>query len=91
MMNFATPHAILVERSNFTEILHTVPIQYEALYDIYQDSLREGMRYYIVGERNPITGFPMWEPFTEVEFAIEYRLKSTKKFESTFRKIVPNE
>ena len=86
-MDFILPHAILVDRSNFTEILHTVPIQAEALTDIHLDSCMEGMRYYIVGWRDSVTGLPTWQAYTEVELACEYRLKDVSIFKNTFRKI----
>ena len=91
MMDFILPHAILVTKPNFTEILRTVPISYDALLDICHDSITEHTRYYIVGERHAKTGVPIWTSFAEVELAIEYRLKSTKKFENSFRKIIPYE
>ena len=87
MMDFFNPHAILVDRSNFTEILHTVPIQLEALTDIHLDSVKEGMRYYIVGWRDSVTGLPTWQAYTEVELACEYRLKDVSIFRNAFRKI----
>lgn len=87
MMDFIFPCAILVDSSNFTEILHTVPIQTEALTDIYLDSIKENMRYYIVGWRDSVTGLPTWQAYTEVELACEYRLKDVSIFKNTFRKI----
>ena len=87
MMDFIFPCAILVDRSNFTEILHTVPIQLEALTDIHLDLCMEGMRYYIVGWRDSVTGLPTWQAYTEVELACEYRLKDVSIFKNTFRKI----
>lgn len=87
MMDFIFPCAILVDRSNFTEILHTVPIQLEALTDIHLDSIKEDMRYYIVGWRDSVTGLPTWQAYTEVELACEYRLKDVSIFKNTFRKI----
>ncbi len=87
MMAFFNPHAILVDRSNFTEIIQTVPIQLEALTDIHLDSCMEGMRYYIVGWRDSVTGLPTWQAYTEVELACEYRLKDVRPFRKSFRKI----
>ena len=87
MMDFVNPHAILVDRSNFTEILQTVPIQAEALTDIHLDSTMEGMRYYIVGWRDSVTGTPTWQAYTEVELACEYRLKDVSIFRKAFHKI----
>ena len=86
-MDFIFPCAILVDRSNFTEILHTVPIQLEALTDIHLDSIKEDMRYYIVGWRDSVTGLPTWQAYTEVELACEYRLKDVRPFRKSFRKI----
>ena len=87
MMDFIFPCAILVDSSNFTEILHTVPIQLEALTDIHLDSIKEDMRYYIVGWRDSVTGLPTWQAYTEVELACDYRLKDVSPFRKSFRKI----
>ena len=87
MMDFILPHAILVDRSNFTEILQTVPIQAEALTDIHLDSCMEDMRYYIVGWRSLLDGLPAWACFSEEELIAQYEVKDVSLLNNSFRKI----
>lgn len=86
-MDFIFPQAILVREPNYDEILSTVPITEGSLRSIYRDSYAEGMRYYIVGWRDSVTGRPTFKTYSEVELASEYRLKTVNQFWSHFTKI----
>ena len=93
-MDFMNPHAILVAPNNFEEILSTIDITPTNLRELYAESIPQnihsdglGMRLYIVGWRNSVTGLPMWQTMTEVELACDYRLKTVNQFWHTFAPI----
>lgn len=74
MMDFITPHAILLSKENLRDIHHTTGAQYKALNELLDESAEMQMPFYIVAKRNSITGLPEWQCMTQVEFAIEYRI-----------------
>lgn len=93
MMDFMTPHAILIKPDTYDEIIETLYMDPQNLRELYAESIHAnnllglGMRTYIVAWRDSVTGLPRWESMSEVELACEYRLKTVNQFWQHFTKI----
>lgn len=82
-----TPHAILLKRANFDEIVHWTHTTEKQLEETFQEAIEKGQACIVVFDRYP-DGTPKWLIYTAEEFASEFEVGTDlTRFATHFTKI----
>lgn len=73
------PKACLLSRENMYYLSYTTPANWESLVELYEESVHDGVNYYIVAWRDPSNGQPRWECVTEQTLIEQFKLTEIPK------------